>query len=378
MNLWNLFKIFLRFGLLAWGGPVAQINMIREELVEKRKWIANDKFKRVLAIYQALPGPEAHELCVYFGMVKAGRIGATIAGLGFMLPGFCLMILLSWLYVSFGSGMLIWFAGVVPAVAALIVRATHRIAGHVLHGTSLICVAAISVILTLLKVHFSLVFLICVLWQILWTKNYRKVAISLAAISIAFFALSFFGQQSLVLQANDGHAPSGLFIEGLKAGLFSFGGAYTVIPFLKESMIGTYSGITDQSFYDGIALSSVIPAPLVIFGTFLGFIANGFWGAFLMTAGIFLPAFSFTLFGHKHLEKLLENSALHLALDAVAAAVVGMLAVTALDIFITSVLLVSLKNILIFSAALAALFLIKKKWAIPAIVILSGIIGLMI
>jgi chromate transporter len=374
MNLWQLFKIFLRFGLLAWGGPVAQINMIREELVEKRKWIDGNKFKRVLAIYQALPGPEAHELCVYFGMIRAGRIGAIIAGLGFMLPGFCLMLLLSWLYVSFGNGMLVWFAGIAPAVAALIARATSRIAGHLLHGASLICAAVISIILTLLNVHFSLVFLVCILWQILWTKNYRKSAILFAAISITIFSLSFFDHQNLIEKATN-HVPHSLFIEGLKAGLLSFGGAYTVIPFLKESMIGVYSGITDQSFYDGIALSSVIPAPLVIFGTFLGFIAGNFWGAFLMTAGIFLPAFSFTLFGHKHLEKLLENSALHLALDAIAAAVVGMLAVTALDIFITSVLLVSLKNILIFSTALAAFFLIKKKWIIPAVVILSGIIG---
>jgi chromate transporter len=377
MNLWQLFKIFLRFGFLAWGGPVAQINMIREELVEKRKWIDSDKFKRVLAIYQALPGPEAHELCVYFGMTQRGRIGAIVAGLGFMLPGFCLMVLLSWLYVSFGSGMLVWFVGVVPAVAALIVRATHRIAGHVLHGTSLICAAAISVILTLLSVHFALVFLICILWQILWTKNYRKAAISFAVIVVALFTISFFGQNNLATQANEVPAQHGLFIEGLKAGLLSFGGAYTVIPFLKESMIGVYSGITHQSFYDGIALSSVIPAPLVIFGTFLGFVANGFWGAFLMTAGIFLPAFSFTLFGHKPLEKLLENSALHLALDAIAAAVVGMLAVTALDIFMHSVLLVSLKNILIFSAALTALFLLKKKWTIPLVVILSGLVGLL-
>jgi chromate transporter len=374
MNLWQLFKIFLRFGLLAWGGPVAQINMIREELVEKRKWIDGNKFKRVLAIYQALPGPEAHEICVYFGMIRAGRIGAIIAGLGFMLPGFCLMLLLSWLYVSFGNGMLVWFAGIAPAVAALIARATSRIAGHLLHGASLICAAVISIILTLLNVHFSLVFLVCILWQILWTKNYRKSAILFAAISITIFSLSFFDHQNLIEKATN-HVPHSLFIEGLKAGLLSFGGAYTVIPFLKESMIGVYSGITDQSFYDGIALSSVIPAPLVIFGTFLGFIAGNFWGAFLMTAGIFLPAFSFTLFGHKHLEKLLENSALHLALDAIAAAVVGMLAVTALDIFITSVLLVSLKNILIFSTALAAFFLIKKKWIIPAVVILSGIIG---
>src|SRR4030067_545783 len=94
----KLFLRFLRFGLLAWGGPVAQISMIRQELVEEEKWIGPEKFNRVLSVYQALPGPEAHELCVYFGMITRGRIGAFLAGLGFMLPGFILMFVLSWFY----------------------------------------------------------------------------------------------------------------------------------------------------------------------------------------------------------------------------------------------------------------------------------------
>src|SRR5688500_6244873 len=94
-----LFLRFLRFGALAWGGPVAQIAMIRQELVDEEHWVDNAHFNRVLAVYQVLPGPEAHELCVYFGMRSGGRWGAVLAGLGFMLPGFVLMLLLSWAYV---------------------------------------------------------------------------------------------------------------------------------------------------------------------------------------------------------------------------------------------------------------------------------------
>src|SRR5215208_6528961 len=98
----KLFWRFLKFGLLAWGGPVAQIAMIRQELVDEEKWITSERFNRVLAVYQVLPGPEAHELCVYFGLLSRGRVGGILAGLGFMLPGFILMFLLSWLYVRFG------------------------------------------------------------------------------------------------------------------------------------------------------------------------------------------------------------------------------------------------------------------------------------
>lgn len=115
----QIFLTFLGFGFLAWGGPVAQIDMLRQELVEKQSWIGKERFKRVLAIYQALPGPEAHEICVYFGMIRAGRFGGFLAGLGFMLPGLLLMLLLSWAYKVFGAGILLpLFVGVVPAVSA--------------------------------------------------------------------------------------------------------------------------------------------------------------------------------------------------------------------------------------------------------------------
>src|SRR5688500_19452453 len=99
----QLFLRFLRFGLLAWGGPVAQIAMLRQELVEEERWISPERFNRIMAVYQVLPGPEASELCVYFGMLSKGRIGAILAGLGFMLPGFLMMFALSWFYVSCGG-----------------------------------------------------------------------------------------------------------------------------------------------------------------------------------------------------------------------------------------------------------------------------------
>src|SRR5688500_15025861 len=131
----RLFLRFLRFGFLAWGGPVAQIAMIRQELVEEEKWVSKHHFNRTLALYQVLPGPEAHELCVYFGMLSRGRVGGLLAGLGFMLPGFVLMLGFSWLYLRYGlnsPGLVAVFGAVQAAVAALIVRAVARIGQHIL------------------------------------------------------------------------------------------------------------------------------------------------------------------------------------------------------------------------------------------------------
>jgi chromate transporter len=153
----RLFLRFLRFGFLAWGGPVAQIAMIKQELVEEERWVSREQFNRVLAVYQVLPGPEAHELCVYFGMLARGRIGAVLAGLGFMLPGFVLMLLLSWMYVRFGlvSPLIAAiFFGFKPAVAALIVRAVQRIGQHALKDRWLWGIAIVAGIATLLQLHF--------------------------------------------------------------------------------------------------------------------------------------------------------------------------------------------------------------------------------
>src|SRR5215204_2565972 len=130
-----IFWRFLRFGFLAWGGPVAQIAMIKRELVEEERWIEPSRFNRLLAIYQVLPGPEAHELCVHFGMMKGKRLGGMLAGLAFMLPGLLLILALGWLYQHLDlkqPAIAAAFTGVQIGVIALVVRAVHRIAEHVL------------------------------------------------------------------------------------------------------------------------------------------------------------------------------------------------------------------------------------------------------
>mgnify|MGYP006166680073 CR=1 FL=1 len=96
-----IFGTFLRFGFLAWGGPIAQIAMIRQALVDEQQWLTSERFNRLLAVYQALPGPEAHELCVHLGRMRGGPLGGLLAGLGFMLPGFVLVLGLAALYSRF-------------------------------------------------------------------------------------------------------------------------------------------------------------------------------------------------------------------------------------------------------------------------------------
>src|SRR5688500_7228672 len=128
-SLWSLFVRFLKFGLLAWGGPAAQISMISKECVDEERWVSEETFKKTLAVYQVLPGPEAHELCVYFGRIRGGKVGGFVAGLGFMLPGFLLMLVLSILYVEAGLDERFeeLFYGLKAAVGALVAMAIVRL-----------------------------------------------------------------------------------------------------------------------------------------------------------------------------------------------------------------------------------------------------------
>jgi len=390
-TLGRLFLRFLRFGALAWGGPVAQIAMIRQELVDEERWVSSDHFNRALAVYQVLPGPEAHELCVYFGMRARGRWGGVLAGLGFMLPGFVLMFALSWVYVSYGlktQGVAAVFAAVQVAVAALIVRAVVRIGGHVVTNRWLWGIAIIAATAQLVGIHFGVVLICGGLVYLLSRQQSKTLAYALAALAVVgvlAYVVSMgrlAGLEQLSGTAvpvetarRDGMPLLALFWSGLKAGLLTFGGAYTVIPFLQRDAVTQGAWMSNTQFLDGLALSGLLPAPLIIFSTFVGYLGGGPLGALAMTVGIFLPAFAFTLIGHDALERLVHRPRIRLFLEGVTAGVVGLIAGTTLALLKVS--LTGLEAVVLFALVLVVLFLSKARWVIPAVIAAAALWGLL-
>ena len=381
----HLFFRFLRFGFLAWGGPVAQIAMIRQELVEEEKWISPEKFNRVLSVYQALPGPEAHELCVYFGMLAGQRTGALLAGLGFMLPGFLLMLALSWFYVTYGISSPLFqsvFMGMQPAVAALIIRAVHRIGSHALHRiTWLWILAVLAGTAQLLQLNFLVTLLVC---GLIYTLARHKQQVWAVVLTGGFLGwLAYMGLSGIQITQGLSETTTvsasvvsvwTLFWSGLKSGLLTFGGAYTVIPFLQRDAVEVGGWMTNAQFLDGLALSGLLPAPLIIFSTFVGYIGGGPLGALVITVAIFAPAFAFTMIGHEALERLVDNESAHAFLDGVTAGVVGLISATALGILSETV--TSIHAWIIFSLALSALFISKSKWIVAAVILTAGLYGI--
>lgn len=383
LSLAILFLKFLRFGALAFGGPVAQIAMLKQALVEDEQWIDQARFNRLLAVLQVLPGPEAHELCVHLGMIARGRIGGVLAGLGFMLPGLLLMLVVGWAYavwIAGTTGLAGVLLGVQIAVLAVILRAVVRIGQHVLEDGVLIAVAVASLGMTLLQVPF---WLPLVAGGLGYAVAQRKLVAAAIAVGTLIAALALRAGDvapfAPLVVAGGSVSVAALFIAGLKGGLLTFGGAYTAIPYVRADTVGR-GWISDASFLDGIALAGVLPAPLVIFATFVGYVAGGLGGALAITAGMFLPAFAFSLILFERLEAIVENPALHRMLAGVAAAVVGIIAATWLQLAVATAGRVSniVVAILIFAAALAVVWRVKKPWIIPAIVAAGAAAGWML
>lgn len=382
-TLLGLFLRFTRFGLLAWGGPVAQIAMIRRELVDEQQWVTPARFNRLLAVYQALPGPEAHELCVHFGMIRRGRLGGIAAGLGFMTPGLLLILGLAWAYRQLDLSqppLPALFLGIQIAVVALIVRAVHRIGEHVLGDRWLWGIALGSAAAALAGISFwvllgagGLVYLFAGKGQ------FALVALVIvSAIVLAALTLTGSGPAGVAVAGGQSEASAGaLLLSGLKAGLLTFGGAYTAIPFVRGDAVGR-GWVSDGQFLDGLALSGIIPAPLIIFATFVGFQAGGLAGALAMTAGIFLPAFGFSLLFFERLERVVEDERVHRLLEGIAAAVVGLIAATAFDVArsVAGEVPALLPAVLIFSAVLALLYAWTSKYAVLAVLPLAAGAGL--
>jgi chromate transporter len=366
---WSIFLRFLKFGALAWGGPAAQIAMIKHECVDEERWVSEESFKKTLAVFQILPGPEAHELCVYFGRLRGGKLGGFLAGLGFMLPGFLLMLGLSTLYVeaNLAGHLDELFYGLSTAVGAVVARAVVRLSRTFVTDVPLALIAVVSFALTLFaEANFVLVLLGAGLAYELWTNagRWTRRAHSLSLGPAVLVVLA--GTVTVSLTAT-------IFWEGLKAGLLTFGGAFTVIPFLQQSSVDVHHWLTDSQFVDGLAMSGVLPAPLIIFSTFVGYVAGGITGALVMTLGIFLPAFVFPIFFHRQLVAVAENVRLHPFLLGVAAGVIGLIASVTVNIVDTSV--VDVPTALLAIGAFLALNRWHGKLTVVYVVLGCGLIG---
>ena len=324
----EVFLYFLFLGFVNIGGPVAQITMMFNHMVEKRRWLSKDRFIKIMAFCHILPGPEALQLAIYVGYLKRKLWGGILAGLTFILPGAAVMIVLSWLYVKYGKLPQVMDALYVlkPAVLGIIAAGIIKLGRAAIRNLFLaVLLVGAFVGMRFAGINFLLILLIAGLLNLIMERGsamLKRTALIVPLMLVGTSALVPFSDSRLFQIA-------WLF---LKTGLLSFGGAYASLVFVQRGAVAQYHWLSDSQLLDGVALSVATPGPFMLFTTFVGYAAGGIPGAALATFFVFLPSFVFVLGGVHYVEKLRENRALQAFLAGVSAAVVGVIAVVSLDL----------------------------------------------
>ena len=262
----EVFLYFLLLGFVNVGGPVAQITMMFNHMVEKRRWLSKDRFIKIMAFCHMLPGPEALQLAIYIGYLKRKVWGGVLAGVTFILPGAIAMIILSWLYVYYGRLPQVMNALYVlkPAVLGIIA------AGIIKLGRASIRNAFLALLLVgaflgmrLAGINFLLILLIAGVLNLIVERGsalLKKTAPTLPVMLVGTCALLPLSDSRLFQIA-------WLFF---KTGLLSFGGAYASLVFVQRGAVAQYHWLSDSQLLDGVALSVATPGPFMLFTTFVG------------------------------------------------------------------------------------------------------------
>src|SRR5438270_5550391 len=365
----EVFLYFLFLGFINIGGPVAQITMMFNHMVEKRRWLTKDRFVKIMAFCHVLPGPEALQLAIYVGYLKRRAWGGIVAGLTFIVPGAAFMIFLSWLYVKYGQLPQVMNALYVlkPAVLGIIAAGIIKLGRATIRNVFLaILVVGAFAGMRFAGINFLLILLLAGVLNLIFDQGtglFRNFA-SPVSVVIAGFGLAVPFANSRLFQV------AWLF---LKTGLFSFGGAYASLIFVQRGAVAHHHWLTDGQLLDGVALSVATPGPFMLFTTFAGYLASGVPGALIATFFVFLPSFVFVLGGARYVEKVRENRPIQAFLAGVSAAVVGVIAVVSLDLIPEALVNWPTVGIAVISFLLIAL--LKRDVAFVAIgAMLGGII----
>jgi chromate transporter len=370
MPSWHeVFLYFLFLGFVNIGGPVAQITMMFNHMVEKRRWLSKDRFIKIMAFCHMLPGPEALQLAIYVGYLKRKVLGGILAGLTFILPGAIAMIVLSWLYVGYGKLPQVVDALYVlkPAVLGIIAAGIIKL-GRAAIRNFFLAVLLVGAFLAMRfgGINFLLILLSAGVLNLIVDQGWplvKKAAPTLPAMIGGVGVLLPLGDSRLFQIA-------WLF---LKTGLLSFGGAYASLVFVQRGAVAEYHWLSDGQLLDGVALSVATPGPFMLFTTFVGYLASGITGAVLATFFVFLPSFIFVIAGVHYVEKVRENRPIQAFLAGVSAAVVGVIAVVSLDLVPEA--LVDWPTVGIAIAAFLLIAFLKRDVALVALgAMLCGII----
>jgi len=374
-SLARLFLSFLKLGATAFGGP-AMIAYIRRMAVEQKKWMDDASFKSGVAFCQMVPGATAMQTAAYVGLRLRGVSGAAVSFIGFALPTFVLMTVLSALYVQNRDlpTVISAFNGLQAIIVSIIANAAIIFGRANIQNWKAAVIAVVSAALFGFGVSPFLVILLAALAGILiylrqptptsvaadrQITTYRSVLVILGAATVGFMLLFFMNRGLFDLAAL-------MF----RVDLFAFGGGYASVPLMFHEVVNVNSWLDSKTFLDGIALGQVTPGPIVITATFIGYLLYGLLGASIATVSIFLPSFLIVVGAAPYFDKLRSLPLFNKAVAGVIASFVGLLlSVTVL--FALKIPWDLWRTLLAIAAFVALLLKVEIYWVVLAGVIIS-------
>ncbi|PZX93580.1 chromate transporter [Flavobacterium aquariorum] len=331
-NLKELAQLFLKLGIIGFGGPAVHITMMKEEVVTKKKWITEQHFLDLVGATNLIPGPNSTEMAIHIGQERAGWRGLIVAGICFIFPAVLITGFFAWMYKKYGQLPEIqpFIYGIKPAIIAIILFAVFPLAKKSLKTVELYCIGILVLILTLLKFNelyllFGAGFFALFLFGIK-NKFFQNTNQNFLFITIFPFSVS----------PNISISNGGLFLIFLKIGAILYGSGYVLFAFLDSELVTT-GVLSRHQLMDAIAVGQFTPGPVFSSVTFIGYQINNWTGALLATIGIFLPSFLFVALLNPLVKKMRNSVLFAIFLDAVNVASVAIIVAVCVDMGMTTI-----------------------------------------
>ena len=342
-RLTEIAQIFLKLGIIGFGGPVAHIAMIEDEIVKRRQWLTQEHFLDLLGATNLIPGPNSTEMAIHIGYIYAGWLGLIVAGICFILPAVLITGFLAWIYVSYGTIPQIspLLYGIKPVVLAIIINAVWGLGKKAVKTRKLLIIAiAVGLVTEFTKINEIVALLMGGILGMIWLGSSNQTNLIILGLTAETFL-----QTNVISTATNNinnHVSVSLWKLGLfflKIGSVLFGGGYLLVAFLQKELVEKYSWLTQQQLLDSIAIGQFTPGPVLATATFIGYIIAGFPGAIVATVGIFLPSFLFVAILNPFMDTLRKSSWTRPFLDAVNVSAVALMTLTTIQLGVATLIL---------------------------------------
>lgn len=421
-SFWQAFKFWFKLGFISFGGPAGQISIMHHELVDRKKWVSNERFLNALNYCMLLPGPEAQQLAIYIGWLLHRLPGGIVAGAFFVIPSIFILFALSYTYAAYGtvSWVASVFNGLKAAIMAIVISAVIKIGKKALKNEIMVSIAVTSFIaIYFLNIPFPVIVLGAGIVGLIgsyflpakfdvikgkpamdFDAGYVRICenpvechinpstmrnLLLIVVFVMLWSVPVIMLHAFV--SNRVFYTEAIFFT--KAAFLTFGGAYAVLAYIAQAGVEQYAWLTGPQMIDGLGLAETTPGPLIMVVQFVGFMAGwnhagslspvigGLIGSLVATYFTFLPCFLFIFLGGPYIEKFRDNSRLSSALSSITSAVVGVVLNLAVW-FGLNVLIPDDGSFNWFAAAVGLAAFASIQWfkvGMIAVIAASGMIG---